>query len=90
MQGLKYKYMFTVIWMTIFTNMIGCHTGSISHEEHNKNAAKITTVADKFAWQALVYDSTKKYIYLSFDDGPQHGTCRESCVRNKSSAANFG
>jgi peptidoglycan/xylan/chitin deacetylase (PgdA/CDA1 family) len=28
----------------------------------------------KFDWQPLAYDSAKQYIYLSFDDGPQHGT----------------
>ncbi len=29
---------------------------------------------DKFDWKPVSYDSTKKYIYLTFDDGPQHGT----------------
>jgi len=29
---------------------------------------------NKFDWQPVIYDSTKQYIYLSFDDGPQHGT----------------
>ena len=82
--------MFTVIWVMIFTNMMGCHTGSIRNEELNK-AAKITTVADKFAWQALAYDSTKKYIYLSFDDGPQHGTtsCYDLCKQEGIKASFF-
>jgi peptidoglycan/xylan/chitin deacetylase (PgdA/CDA1 family) len=33
-----------------------------------------TDTANKFAWKPIVRDSTKKYIYLTFDDGPQHGT----------------
>ena len=37
------------------------------------NSGKKEQVVDKFAWQPIVYDSTKKYIYLTFDDGPQHG-----------------
>lgn len=36
---------------------------------------------DIFAWEPVSFDSTKKYIYLSFDDGPQHGTvtCFDLC-----------
>lgn len=39
------------------------------------------TLAEKFAWKAPVYDSAKKYIYLTFDDGPQAGTmiCYDIC-----------
>jgi peptidoglycan/xylan/chitin deacetylase (PgdA/CDA1 family) len=39
------------------------------------------------SWQPLQYDSTKKYIYLTFDDGPQPGTvtslqiCRSAGVK---------
>lgn len=44
-------------------------------------------VRRKFDWQPVVYDNTKQYIYLSFDDGPQHGTttvadlCRKAGVK---------
>ena len=34
------------------------------------------TVPAKFIWKAPVYDSTKQYIYLTFDDGPQPGTMK--------------
>ncbi len=37
----------------------------------------VKTIPDsisKFAWKPVVYDSNKQYIYLTFDDGPQHGT----------------
>jgi peptidoglycan/xylan/chitin deacetylase (PgdA/CDA1 family) len=45
----------------------------------------------KFEWHPITYDSSKKYIYLSFDDGPQHGTltCYEICKREKIKASFF-
>ncbi|NCI47552.1 polysaccharide deacetylase family protein [Sediminibacterium soli] len=48
-------------------------------------------VRNKFDWQPLAYDSTKQYIYLSFDDGPQHGTlaCYELCRRERIKASFF-
>ena len=38
----------------------------------------------------IVYDTTKKYIYLTFDDGPQNGTqiCMDYC-RNLNAKATF-
>ncbi|MDB5211187.1 MAG: polysaccharide deacetylase family protein [Sediminibacterium sp.] len=46
---------------------------------------------DKFEWHPLRYDSTKKYIYLSFDDGPQHGTvtCFDLCKKEGVKASFF-
>ncbi|WP_026768155.1 polysaccharide deacetylase family protein [Asinibacterium sp. OR53] len=43
--------------------------------------AKPAAVDPLAHWQPLAYDSTKKYIYLTFDDGPQHGTvtCVDTC-----------
>jgi peptidoglycan/xylan/chitin deacetylase (PgdA/CDA1 family) len=35
---------------------------------------KVDTVTNKFIHKPANYDSTKKYIYLTFDDGPQNGT----------------
>ncbi len=41
----------------------------------------------KFDFSPFEHDSTKKYIYLSFDDGPQHGTletyaiCRDNGIK---------
>jgi peptidoglycan/xylan/chitin deacetylase (PgdA/CDA1 family) len=29
---------------------------------------------DPFKWEPIKYDTTKNYIYLTFDDGPQNGT----------------
>lgn len=29
---------------------------------------------DQFAWKPIKYDTSKRYIYLTFDDGPQNGT----------------
>ncbi len=35
---------------------------------------KIQTTINQFKWQPIKYDTTKQYIYLTFDDGPQNGT----------------
>jgi len=42
-------------------------------------------------WQPPVYDSTKQYIYFSFDDGPQPGTtnCMDVCRKNGVKATFF-
>lgn len=41
--------------------------------------------------QPIAYDSTKRYIYLSFDDGPQHGTltCVDLCKKEQVKASFF-
>lgn len=46
--------------------------------------------ADSSVWKPLVYDSAKQYIYLTFDDGPQHGTvtCYDLC-RSEGVKASF-
>lgn len=33
-----------------------------------------TDSATRFAWKPVHYDTSKNYIYLTFDDGPQNGT----------------
>lgn len=42
---------------------------------------KVDSMALKFERRPFSYDSTKKYIYLTFDDGPHGGTkeCMEVC-----------
>ncbi len=59
-----------------------------------KTADTVLTKAGKVNpqdWQPPVYDSTKQYIYLSFDDGPQPGTthCMEVCQKNGVKATFF-
>ena len=83
--------MFVGIWIMIFINMSGCANNSDRNEGTNAKDLASKTVIDKFAWQALAYDSTKKYIYLSFDDGPQHGTttCYELCKQEGIKASFF-
>ncbi len=56
-----------------------------------QSAPKPVTNVNKFEWHPLVYDSTKKYIYLSFDDGPQHGTvtCFDLCKQENVKASFF-
>ena len=44
-----------------------------------------------YAWHPIKYDSSKYYIYLSFDDGPQHGTvtCYDLCRKEQVKASFF-
>jgi peptidoglycan/xylan/chitin deacetylase (PgdA/CDA1 family) len=49
-------------------------------------------VADKHpVWHPVAYDPAKYYIYLSFDDGPQHGTvtCYDLCRKEGVKASFF-
>jgi peptidoglycan/xylan/chitin deacetylase (PgdA/CDA1 family) len=56
-----------LIWST------GCNSTPGNIKSDTLSIHKIDTV-NKFAWKPVVYDSTKQYIYLTFDDGPQRGT----------------
>ncbi len=46
-------------------------------------ATPVDTVDHKFDRKPVAYDSTKKYIYLTFDDGPMGGTreCLDVCKK---------
>lgn len=80
-------------WALILTinSITGCNNISTAREGSDTTSAVKTRpqpapqkATDRFAdWQPPVYDSTKKYIYLTFDDGPQHGTmgCLDTCKR---------
>lgn len=63
----------------IFGWLMGCHNISFSavasddtltKKEHKKSSIKV---------KPFIYDGTKNYIYLTFDDGPQNGTM--SCFK---------
>jgi peptidoglycan/xylan/chitin deacetylase (PgdA/CDA1 family) len=71
----------TLLLGTLFLNSIvltACNYTSNTDQYLAKNIfkkeTKKDTVVNKFAWHPKAYDSTKTYIYLTFDDGPQHGT----------------
>ena len=91
MTGEKTKYMFGCIWMMIYGCLIGCGTspgtGKVPNDSTKTLATHQQQTIDKFARQPFVYDSTKKYVYLSFDDGPQPGTmvcynlCRQEGIK---------
>ncbi len=81
-------------WMGLVT----CLAFTVCNPTHGNDRAeqKVEQKAtpkpvDKFEWHALNYDSTKKYIYLSFDDGPQHGTvtCYDLCKQANVKASFF-
>lgn len=58
---------------------------------HGNDTDEVKKPVDRFEWRPLAYDSTKKYIYLSFDDGPQHGTvaCYDICKKEGVKASFF-
>lgn len=69
-------------------------TAIIKATELKKNTIETTTVksittsledtsARTIVYQPITYDTTKQYIYLTFDDGPQGGTkqCLELCKK---------
>jgi peptidoglycan/xylan/chitin deacetylase (PgdA/CDA1 family) len=86
---------FILIFFNTITLLTGCNNSSGPSDyvatEHTTTAVaegKDTTVLSlkespesKFKWKPPVYDTTKQYIYLTFDDGPQPGTmtCYNIC-----------
>jgi peptidoglycan/xylan/chitin deacetylase (PgdA/CDA1 family) len=57
---------------------------SVSIDKKNDTLQKVATNPDDiFKRKDFVYDTTKKYIYLTFDDGPQPGTttCVDICKK---------
>ncbi len=61
-----------IFWVFIFCNsIIACSLG-------NSTPIQIVTqtqdTTNKFFWKQINYDSSKQYIYLTFDDGPSNGT----------------
>lgn len=62
-----------IVWLLILSHMaIGCNTSTAETPPATVVSTVDTTA--KFFWKAVSYDSSKKYIYLTFDDGPQNGT----------------
>lgn len=72
-------FLLLLIWV------ISCQNSTISsvtaNDEIKPQKNTKVVVADKFERKPFVYDSTKNYIYLTFDDGPQNGTqaCYDLC-----------
>jgi peptidoglycan/xylan/chitin deacetylase (PgdA/CDA1 family) len=71
---------------------IGCSDGQVSISNTKPNNVVIKNKVDTIkkidsvipiVSQPIQYDTTKKYIYLTFDDGPQNGTaaCFELCKK---------
>ena len=95
--GLVMKRNFIVgcCWLAI-GHCLGC-SGIPSNENklgdttEIKSKQVLKSVVNKFEWQPLVYDSTKQYIYLSFDDGPQSGSmiCYNLCRQENIKATFF-
>ncbi len=80
--------LFFLGWLILFGFLAGCthaHGRDGDAPEPKDGGRKPAT--NRFAWYPIVYDNTKQYIYLSFDDGPQHGTvdcyklCRQAGIK---------
>ena len=73
----KIDGMVAFLWLLLFCSTMNSCEGSGTTDTKNniqKDTVQPTTSYNQFAVKPMVYDSSKKYIYLTFDDGPQHGT----------------
>ncbi len=67
--------------------LIGCHNSSFSAVAFSDTLSHKKYPINNFEGKPYIYDSTKNYIYLTFDDGPQNGTlhcvnvCKELDVK---------
>lgn len=95
MTGQMQKNMLGFIWMMLYSCLMGCSSAPLREKVQKDSTqtpvAKLEVVIDKFAQQPFIYDSSKKYVYLSFDDGPQKGTidCYNLCKQEKIKATFF-
>ena len=79
MAFIKKNIMLEIVCILALSHSMACSNGQVQDTTRQKDTVMISTpipkpVVDKFAWKPLVQDSTKLYIYLTFDDGPQAGT----------------
>lgn len=77
------------VYCMLSSCLVAC---TIVQGEDGKDGNKPVPVPEKpHAWHPITYDSTKYYIYLSFDDGPQHGTvtCYDLCKKEQVKASFF-
>lgn len=86
-----------IICFIVFSFFAGCSNAN-GHADDGDTASQqipkpkpAPAPVDRFAWQRIAYDSTKQYIYLTFDDGPQHGTvtCFDLCKQQGIKATFF-
>ncbi len=79
------------VWIMIFAYLAGCSGVTDNKPVAGEQVTGKQVTVDTFARKPFVYDSTKKYIYLTFDDGPQHGTttCYEICKADSIKATFF-
>lgn len=63
--------------------VMSCQNASFSAVIAENKKPKKNKATNRFEHNAFVYDSTKNYIYLTFDDGPQNGTqaCYQLCKK---------
>ena len=90
------KGFFAGCWLLAMSQCLGCSgiQSNVPVQDDTiqaKPKPPVKPIVNKFDWQPLVYDSTKQYIYLSFDDGPQSGSmiCYNLCKQENIKATFF-
>lgn len=63
-----------LVWSLVFSSFLGGYRLLDGFVKPGIKKGDPKKAVSKFDWQPLNYDNSKLYIYLSFDDGPQHGT----------------
>lgn len=85
------KKLSSIFFLIVITVFVACNGGAEVKEDSAKTINEINTTTTsaevvnpdklKFERKPFVYDSTKTYVYLTFDDGPHGGTkeCLDLC-----------
>lgn len=104
MTELNYRRMISLFSLFSVFILTGCNTSPANNSvSKNQVDSKNNLVADtktkhaindsptQFTHKPVQYDTTKKYIYLTFDDGPQNGTvaCADVCKKLNMKATFF-
>lgn len=78
--------LFSLLWLLIACNNAAPNTignDSVTTKKPTTNTPPVNPDIEKFERKPFNYDSTKTYIYLTFDDGPHGGTkeCFDVCKK---------
>lgn len=81
-QIVKMKHLIGVRALSGLVFISSCHSGEAAREipADSGGQVKTSTTTPSVTDKPFVYDSSKQYIYISFDDGPQRGTMESYAI----------
>ena len=79
--------MIITAWLLLFLNSMAACNSSSERDQHTTTETAVADTVRQTVQTPIIYDNSKQYIYLTFDDGPQNGsnavleTCKQLGVK---------